>query len=69
MARQLTPLGVVVVSIFKWICIPLLVAVIGYTLIAPRIGSETAKPDQPKQPKPHLSAQGKKFQSVREGEH
>ncbi len=67
MARQLTPLGIVVVSVSKWILIPLLVGLIGYKLIGPLIGSGQSpqKTDQAKRERSQ-SASGKKFQSVRD---
>lgn len=67
MARQLTPLGIVVVSVSKWILIPLLVGLIGYKLIGSMIGSGQSpqKTDQAKQERSQ-SASGKKFQSVRD---
>jgi branched-subunit amino acid transport protein len=69
MARQLTPLGIVVVSILKWVAIPLLAALIGYKLIGPNLGSAPAKsPEQKKASTSAKSPDGKKFQSVREGE-
>ena len=68
MARQLTPLGKAVVTILKWVAIPLLVAFIGYSLgplILPS-GTKAKVKDEQKNPQ---SKQGKQFQSVRGTEH
>ncbi len=70
MARQLTPLGIVVVNVGKWVLIPLIVGLIGYKLIGPLIGgSAPEKSSVSKQRSTEMSAPGKKFQSVRETDH
>jgi hypothetical protein len=69
MARQLTPLGHVVVGTAKWILIPLVAGLVGYKIIGPLIGGPAqSKPTSAKN-NPQLSPQGKKFQSVRENDH
>jgi hypothetical protein len=68
MARQLTPLGHIVIGTAKWVMIPLAVGYIGYAIIGPRLGGPEIK-KVVKPPKPSLSGPGKQFQSVRETNH
>ena len=66
MARQLTPLGIAVIGTAKWVVLPLVLALIGYILIGPNIGSKTETKPAAAKRSSELSKQGQKFQSVRE---
>ena len=69
MARQLTPFGKVVMMTLKWLIIPLAAAVIGFKLIGPNLSATPDPKNRPEVPSPSVLEPGKKFQSVREGNH
>jgi hypothetical protein len=78
MAVELTPLGKVVVGIFKWVVVPACAAFIGFALIGPRIGGRVAdsmnkipgvakeKPQPKTAPAPKPSKRALEFEKIRE---
>ena len=69
MARQLTPFGKVVMMTLKWLIIPLAAAFIGFKVIGPNLSATSDPKIRPNGPSSSVLEPGKKFQSVREGNH